>query len=167
MKRYLIVGVVCFFLGFSISKTRVVNRVEYVKGNTIIDRVPTPYKVTEVKVVEVPKLYWITDTIFESAIRYDTVKMVDDFLLKREYELTVFDNTHGTFIARPTVQYNTLADFSYSYTPMIKQITREKRFEPFIAGGTSGIGGGAFINHFGIMMQANRSGGALNVLYKF
>ena len=167
MKKYFIISIISFLIGFTVSKTTVKEKVRYVKGETVTERVPVPYPVKETRLSFVPQLFWKTDTVFESEIRYDTVKMVDEFLLRRDYELTVFDDNRGKFIARPTVQYNTLADFSYSFTPMIKQITRDRRFEPFVVGGTSGIGGGAFINHWGFMMQANKNGGAFNVIYKF
>ena len=83
----------------------------------------------------------------------------------RTYEYNVFNSpTLGKFDVKQKIGYNKLLSFDYTYTPMTKQITRnrERLITPFITGGYSTnsnilLGGGLYYKNVGIEYNMNIS----------
>lgn len=164
----LIAFAIGFFLGRVTIETKEI--VRYVKGETVYGRVAPDFLTVKHEfktgVNFLPYYFWIftvtdTDTTY---IEPDTAKIVEDFLIRREYEFTVFDNENGKFIASPTVQYNRLQSFDYSFTPIQKEITRymEKVFTPFVGMSYNtlnyiGISGGIFYHNLGLEYQYSKN----------
>jgi hypothetical protein len=165
-KNYLIclaIGlVVGFFIGRATIKTK--TEIKYVKGETIHDTipVPTPYN-TYIPIH--PVLPVKTDTIqIKDTVRYtqvvDTAAILSDYIIRRDYNINVFDNKNGKLKVFPSVQYNKLSSFSYEYTPIVETqtINKEKIFTPFVGIGynsfnqsTAGIG----IYYYNLGLEAN------------
>lgn len=172
--RYVVIAVlVAFAAGFFLGRGTVETKeiVQYVQGETVTGSVDVSgFRLDEVKetktdVSGLPRYLWITDTVWIDRVEYvhekiDTLKIVEEFMLLREYDFTVFDNENGRLNVRPSVQYNALQSFGYTFTPMQKVITRtrEKTFVPFASASYStldvmGAGGGVFIKNVGLEYQ--------------
>lgn len=155
----LLIGGACFFAGRAYAEKNMKPKIqiEYVKGDTVTDTVyvPEPYEVIK----PLDTVNFITQ-IFSAGLysevfphRVDTViqyiptkddssAVIKDYLTKRVYNETFFDNdTLGKFDFRGEVQYNRLMSYDYSFTPMQKNITVTKyvvkKYSPFIGGGVS------------------------------
>lgn len=124
-----------FFIGRATSEKE---DIKYIPGPVIHDSIPYPVPVIE----EIPgDPVYITkrDTFIKDSIIYvsqviDTAAILADWIKKRSYENTLFDNdTLGKFILYSDVQYNKLMNISYNYYPKYKQVTKTKIpiFEPF------------------------------------
>lgn len=168
MRNYIILGIVCFLIGFTISKTTVKEKVVYIKGETTSGSIATEYlKPTftyKAKHIDLPMVYWRTDTIVKDSVSYikvpDTIMIFNEFLERKEYEFNVFDDNRGTLDIRQSIQFNKLSSFDYTFTPIIKQVVRERTFEPFVLGSWNdvhglGLGGGVFIKKTGLSYKYN------------
>lgn len=155
----LIISIV-FLVGFLLGKSKIETNVEYVKGDTITDTVniPDPYKVEVTKYVTLPEKI---DTLYKDSLilRIDTVTdtafIVNDYSLRKSYELTVFDSvTIGTCKVNLQVQYNALQAFNHSFTPVTLISTQESKFTPFLQFSYSpiytGVGGGIYYKNVGL-----------------
>ena len=159
---------ILILLGISIGRWSIepIKEVEYIKGKIIHDTIknPVPYRV---EVPANPVLLTKSDTIRvpgqpEKIIQVvDTAQVLAEFIKKNSYKETLFDNdTLGKLVVEPIVQYNKLQSIPYSFTPIYKQITieRKKIFTPFISAsvntlGMIGIGGGTYINNIGFELK--------------
>lgn len=175
MSRYMKINnaiifiIIAFILGFFAGRVTLKRgeTIEYVKGEQVNGTVYTSSltvgnNLTEFKtnIQELPIIFWknITDTITNTIItEVDTAKIVEDFLIERQYDLVLFDNTDGVMKLQPVVQYNKLQKIDYQFTPITKVITTTKDplFTPFISTSYNtlnyiGVGGGGFIKDFGI-----------------
>ena len=178
---------VCLIAGIFIGLNR--RSVEYsvitrfVYGETIRDsiEVPVPY------LVEIPKFYrlpTITETVFVNDTltiveRVDTLQIIRDFVAINHYQFNVFSNdTVGVFDVNLSVQYNLLRSFDYSFTPMIREVTRtvQPTLIPFASVSTNtfqtvGIGGGVLFRNIGIEYQflhnhsLNNSGHQISLMW--
>jgi len=175
---------------FGRKKIDTVTKTEYIKQEPITENIGSDV-ITPVK-VEIPTqpLYPVKyDTIFKLMV-VDTAAIIADYIAKKYYDITAFDNKElGTLKLLPTLQYNSLSELKYEFTPIqIRQtIYREKAFVPFISASYStfgyvGIGGGVFYHNIGleylyimdmnkimdgILLGNNRSGHQLSLKYKF
>lgn len=155
-----------FFLGrLSIKKSE---KVEYVKGETVNGTVYTSSlkvsdRLTEFKadIQSLPMIFWIIDTVTNVA-EVDTAKIIEEFLVERKYDLTLFDDEKGKLDVSPTVQFNRLQKIDYSFTPIQKVITKkeERLFVPFVSASYStlnyvGAGGGFFLKDLGLEYKFN------------
>lgn len=136
--------------------------IKYVKGETIRDSIPYPVPV-EVEVPAKPILPTKPDTlrlpgekIYVSQV-VDTAQIIAEFIKRNSYRETLFDSdTLGTMIVDAQVQYNQLQKLGYTFTPVQKQITTEKRkvLTPFLSTsvnsfGYVGAGAGVYYNNLG------------------
>lgn len=110
----------------------------------------------------------------------DTAAIIEDYILKRSYVLTAFDNKeNGKLLLYPTVQYNKLTGIDYDFTPIQKQTSKYayKVWQPFVSGSYStfdylGVGGGIFYHNIGIEYQyqkdfrSNSTGHSFGLKYK-
>ena len=173
----LIALVVGFFLG-RMSKTSK-ETVKYVKLETIEGYVPSNMLNVKAEfktnLSYLPPLFWKVQSITESDTIFvpDTIRVFDDFQIKREYEFNVFDDNNGKLDINSVIQYNRMQSFRYRFTPIQKQTTiySRKRFEPFIGAGFSPLGvnatGGFYYDNIGLQYQYFPSGHGLNLLVKF
>lgn len=157
----LIVFAVGFYLGRLTIETK--EKIVYKQGKTVTGQLNyfEPIEL-EGNLEDVPKIFWKTDTIIKENTIYlkqeiDTVKILADFLIKREYDFNVFDDENGTLDIKQTIQFNQLQDFNYTFTPIHKEIIRPKErvFEPFASVSYStlnyfGVGGGCFYHNLGL-----------------
>ena len=160
---------VMFFIGFFIGRSTVTNdkKTEYVKGEMINGSVSNnqiePTKETK---PDKPILPLVSDTIYLDSIIYivqkvDSAAIIADYILKKDYQLTLFDNKeNGKLTVAPTVQYNKLTGLDYSFTPIqrVTTITKERTWQPFASASYStfnyvGIGAGAFYHDIGFEIQ--------------
>lgn len=178
---------ISFFLGRSTVKTK--ETIKFVKGETIIADYPahllTPKREIKGNLVDLPSYYFFTDTIIgiDTVVVYtkaDTVKVFDDFMTKKEYDFTMFDDENGKFDFLGTVQFNALQKAGYRFTPITKQVTvnREKRVLPFVSAGMNtfnhaSVGGGFFYKNAGVEyeylydLNYNNSGHGMKIKFKF
>lgn len=115
MKKYVVLGLVIgCFIGFFIGRVKTVEKevVRYVKGETKTDTIFIHTPVKEVLT---------TDTLY--LVERDTVKTLYDFNLHRTYKETI-NNEYGKIDFTAGVQYNKLQNFTYSQTPIIKEVVR-------------------------------------------
>lgn len=158
----ILTGIIFFFIGRSSVDVDVV----YLPGETVTDSIPYPVPY-EVEVPSKPKYIIVRDTLrdtipgspFVIIEKVDTAAILADWVLKRTYMETLFDNdTLGKFDLSFYVQYNQAANIKYRYTPMVKNIVREKTFVPYVGLGYNIIGvnkpldikAGVFIKNIGI-----------------
>ena len=144
-------------LAFIIGRASVkqTDNVIYKKGNNIIGNAPITLPVKEIAPTNpiLPYKYiFINETKTEVV---DTAKIINDYVAKRTYSLTLFDNLHGKLDIAPTVQNNQLIDLPYIFTPMEKTIYKKDKYTFFttLSYNTfdiAGIGVGAFRNNVGL-----------------
>ncbi len=173
MKKYLKIAIiaVAFGVGFFLGRKTidVKEKVTFVKGETIHDTIVIN-EPTFVEIPAKPKYIYKYDTIVVDNIQYisekvDTSAIIQDYILMRTYEYNVFNSpTLGKFDVKQKIGYNKLLSFDYTYTPMTKQITRnrERLITPFITGGYSTnsnilLGGGLYYKNVGIEYNMNIS----------
>lgn len=184
MRNYIIVallsfiigGIIFFFVGRSTIKTE--TEISYVPGETVLGSVSNdqfepvkeekpekpifPIKEIEIQYIDTGGVKTITEPKYVYQV-VDTAAIIEDYILKRSYSLTAFDNKeHGKLLLYPTVQYNKLTGMDYDFTPMQRQTNtyKEKVWQPFLSGSYStldyvGLGGGVYYHKLGIEYQYN------------
>lgn len=163
-RKWGLIGILLIALGFMAGRwtMKPIERVEYIKGETIHDTIskPVPYLV---EVPADPILPMKPDTIKvpgepeHTTQVVDTAQIIADFIKKNSYKETLFDSdTLGTMIVDARVQYNQLQKLGYTFTPVQKQITTERKkvLTPFLSTsvnsfGYVGAGGGLYYNNLG------------------
>lgn len=82
----------------------------------------------------------------------DTAAIIADYIVKRSYSQTLFNNSNGKLEVFPTVYQNKLSSLGYEFTPKVKA------WQPFV--GTSystadflGLGAGFFYHNLGVEYQ--------------
>ena len=152
----LIAIVVSFFFGRCNRQTKTV--VKYVKGDTITDTIIAPNPTT----IEVPKIVYLpTKPIYidgDTILITDTIEVIKDYSAIKTYDLKVFDDdVNGKLNITQRLQYNSILDFNYNFTPIQKQTTIYKKelFTPFVSANymtnnSFGMGGGVFIGNLGV-----------------
>lgn len=175
-------AILIFLIGLYMGRLTKVEKetIEYVKIETVKGYVSSNMLNAKAefktKVDLLPMFYWKSDTVIGSDTIFvpDTVKVFDDFMVKREYEFTAFDNENGKMDINSTVQYNKMQSFGYEFTPIQQRvaITTRKRIEPFVSAGISSygvnVGGGLFYDNIGLQYQYfNKTHHNLNLLFKF
>ena len=176
-----------FFAGrYTIEKEEII---EHVPGETTYGSLNPDFltvkKEFKGNVKFLPYIFLKSDTVKIHDIEYistipDTAKIVEDFIVKREYQFNVFDNENGKLEVSPTVQYNRLQSFDYSFAPIKTVITKidKQVFVPFLSAsynsfGIAGIGGGVFIKNTGIEYNYlyrpidNQVGHMVGIKFKF
>ena len=173
-----------FLIGFYMGKKSIVviTKVEYIKGETIRDTVNVAILVPEkVEIPSNPIFIYKTDTINKIIVQQvDTAKIIEDWVMNRKYNLTLFDNDNGKLNIDASVQYNQLKDLRYSFTPIQQVITKQKEqvLQSFVSGSYSsfnyiGLGGGVFYHNLGLEYQFQRdfkigdNGHSFGLKYKF
>ena len=148
-----LITVIAFLLGrASVKQT---HEVVYTKGKTLSGSAPITLPVKEFSPIEpiLPYKYiFINNT--QTAI-VDTAKIISNYIAEKTYSLTLFDNLHGKLDIAPTIQYNTLTEIPYTFTPIEKTIfTRQKwTFFSTLSYNTfsiAGVGAGLFYNNIGV-----------------
>jgi hypothetical protein len=190
--RKVIIGIIIliliFLLGYLLGrrtfKPKTITEIKWIPGHTVLDTIekPTPYY------VEVPSdpEYIYIEVPGQPPI-VDTTAILQDWLLKRHYELILMDNdTIGFLKLYADVQYNKLQETRYEFTPIIKTVDNEiqvkqpkQLFTPFVMVGFSSnmigsVGGGLFIKDVGLSYEyvhkfsdERFNAHALKILYKF
>ena len=167
-KYWLMLILIALVVGFLSGRATIGGEevVRHVKGETVYGSLNPDFLTVKKEfkgdIQFLPYIFWKGDTVRINEVEYisttpDTAKIVEDFLVKREYQFTVFDNENGKMDARPVVQYNRLQTFDYTFTPIKTVITKIDKpvFTPFLSAsyntfGIAGIGGGFFYNNTGI-----------------
>ena len=161
----LLVGIVAGIAGFFIGRSNEIDTTtRWIKGETIHDTVPIEKLVT--KYVIVPKLLSYvekkkdTTIITTKPINKDSAisETVKDWNLERVYKDYLFESdTLGTLEYNINVQYNRIKSFSYNYTPIYKEVTKERKrtFIPYVSASYStfnivGIGLGTYYHNLGV-----------------
>ena len=146
------------------NEVEIKTETKYIKGETVerIVEVPAPYEVIAPKE---PIYIYKTDTIDNIIVqKVDSAKIIEDWVLKRNYAQTLFDNQDGKLNIDLSVQYNQLQELKYSFTPIrqINTVYKERTWQPFVSGSYStfsqiGIGGGFFYHDLGFEYQYQRN----------
>lgn len=187
-KYWLLLILIAIIVGFFLGRDDIVKQeVEHVKGETVYGSLNPDFLTVKKEfkgdIKFLPYIFWKGDTVKINEVEYistipDTAKIVEDFLVKREYKFTVFDNENGKLDVGPVVQYNRLQSFDYSFTPIKEVITKKPIFEPFLSTsystfGIAGIGGGFFYKNTGVeynylySVPDNQTGHLVGVKVKF
>ena len=161
----LLVGIVSVIVGFFIGRSNEIETTtKWIKGETIHDTVQREKLVT--KYVIVPELLSYvekqkdTTIITTKPINKDSAisETVKDWNLERVYKDYLFkSDTLGTLEYNINVQYNRIKSFSYNYTPIHKEVTKERKriFIPYVSASYStfnivGMGLGAYYHNLGV-----------------
>lgn len=178
---FVLLAVICLLIGFIIGKQTSQEKIitKHVKGETLRDTITrfipdTVYLAGELKY----KYVYVPDTIYQDVPVVDRdatiAATVKDWNLNREYRRTLFDNENGKLSVGLAVQYNELQNLSYSFTPMHKETTIEKKrvFVPFVSASvldfnSVSIGGGVFYHDLGFRVEWGFNGLNFGLLYKF
>jgi hypothetical protein len=148
MKKYLIIGIIAalaagFYFGRRSVVVKETTTVEYQLMPTVSVSVsPEPLRFT---VPDLPQWLYFTDTVTRHQV-VDTVAILADWALKREYGARLIDDTTGTVDYSAIVQYNRLQSLYIDYQPIQRIVTTTKviqqRFTPFVlvGGNTAGFG---------------------------
>ena len=161
----LLVGIVSGIVGFFIGRSNEIETTtKWIKGETIHDTVPKKKLVT--KYVIVPRLLSYvekqkdTTIITTNPINKDSAisETVKDWNLERVYKDYLFESdTLGTLEYNINVQYNRIKSFSYNYTPIYKEVTKERKrtFIPYVSASYStfnivGMGLGTYYHNLGV-----------------
>lgn len=183
----IITAIASFFAGRATVETK--ETVRFIKGETIIAEYPShlllPKREIKGFAFDLPAYYFISDTIVERDTiiiqkKADTIKVFNDFLTKREYDFTLFDNEYGIVTFQGEVQFNKLQKARGFQTPIQKEITKHKKdvFTPFAFAGANtlsqtNIGAGIFMYQVGLSyeyiydLNKRENGHGLRVFYKF
>lgn len=172
----LIAVAVGFFAGRATVRQKEI--VRYVKGETVVHAVPVP----KPYMVEIPKVYYLPtqiDTIHNVQVA-DTARIIEDYVSIKQYSVQLFNDKYGKLDLQPTLQYNTIKDLQYSFTPNVKEVIRyrEKAITPFISASWNtfnivSAGGGLFYRNTGVeynylySISDNRTGHMVGVKVKF
>jgi hypothetical protein len=159
-------------------------KVEYIKGETVYRTIEVPKYIAS----EIPKIMYLPtkkDTLIvnhEQIItqKVDTAKIIENYVAERKYSFNVFNDKNGKLDISQTIQYNELQKFNYSFTPLQKEITKQKEriFVPFVSAsynsfGITGAGGGLFYHNIGVEYkylyetQTHLSGHEIGLKMKF
>ena len=171
-------------VGFFVGRwnTDTIESTKYVKGETIHDsiKVPEPY---EVKVTAKPVLPTRPDTVRLQGDSVYITQVVDTDRVFKEYSSEVFyklpifkNDTLGTLTVNETLQYNRVKHFDYSYDPIHKEVTVERKrvFSPFVTASVNsingiGLGGGVYIKNVGasVIYTPQNKSYEVGIHYKF
>jgi hypothetical protein len=140
-----------FFTGRRTIETKKIIKTEYIKGDTIKDTIFSPIPVQVEKPIDTMNIIkkCIEDGIYQElwpnkvvteyikVTAEDTVKIVNDWATKRNYNELLFNSdTLGTCSVNIELQYNRLKFVNYNFEPITKKITDEKikvkMFSPFV-----------------------------------
>ena len=163
-----------FFVGRSSNEGKEI--IKYVQGETITggvskeELIPAkeekgdfselPMKELEIQYIDSGSIQTITKIKYIIEV-VDTAAIISDYLVKRTYEQTLFNNDkQGKLIVYPVVYKNRLTALDYSFTPMYKEIIKQqvKVWQPFVSTSYStlnyvGLGGGIFYHDLGFEYQ--------------
>ena len=161
----LLVGIVSGIVGFFIGRSNEIEiTTKWIKGETIHDTVPIEKLVTKYVIVTELLSYVEkkkdTTIITTNPINKDSAisETVKDWNLERVYKDYLFkSDTLGTLEYNINVQYNRIKSFSYNYTPIYKEVTKERKrtFIPYASASYStfnivGVGLGTYYHNLGI-----------------
>lgn len=176
----IIIGGFLFMLGNFIGRQSIVDSESTIITvlDPIIDTVyiPGPTSTTTPKT---PNLPTKIDTVTQTQV-VDTAEIIKEYILIKDYSFTLFNNQHGRLDIESTVQYNSLTDLNYTYTPITTQTIKHistPLFTPFImlqynTLNTFSIGGGIFKKNLGGYYNYNVGingipNHSIGVIYKF
>lgn len=145
-----------FYAGRATTKTKVITKIEYIKGDTIHDTITDikPYKVIvpadTAGIIQTCVEDGIYAELFPTKVvteyievtKEDTTAIMKDWATVRAYDEVLFDSdTLGVCEVNTEVQYNRIKNMNYTFTPVIKKETdteiKVRRFTPFIGAGIS------------------------------
>lgn len=168
-----IIAVIIFFSGYFVGKSKSIVKevIRYEERGNISGGVPSnllkPTTVFKANISDLPDYYLIRDTLHQSdtVMVLDTVRLINEHLVLREYNNTLFDNKElGRLDVKSKVQFNQLIGLDYDFKPRQKVVTRtiERTFQPFVSLNyhtidVVGVGAGAFIGNLGVEFLYNRS----------
>ena len=173
-------------LGFMLGRESKSEQVIYKTQPSVTGSVTHPVAKSETT-PEHPVLPIRVDTFYKDKIKYvvqtvDTAAIIDDYIKKRSYEIVAFDKPDvGKLEVKADVQYNNLSLFDYSFTPVEKTTTNEKKrvWIPFVSASwiineSVAVGGGLFYHDIGIEYQFQfhtedifKNGHLVSLKYKF
>lgn len=185
-RKWGLIAILLIGLGFMAGRWTMqpIEKIEYIKGDTIHDTIKTPVPHL-IKMPLSPDLPKVPYLVFIPGVggtliqQVDTAQIIQDYIKRNYYREVLFDNdTIGSLIVEPIVQYNKLQSLAYSFTPVTKTITRERRkvLTPFISTsvntfGYFGFGGGTYYNNMGFELKYltdfQIKGAELGVHFKF
>lgn len=117
--------------------------VHYVTGGSLYNFVRQPEPVRVTRSIDT-SIAWRADTVYRSEpVVIDTVALLADYLLRRDYALDFSNDSVGTFKVTCSVQENRLLDVRSTVVPKLRyiertqEVTRERMIQPWLLGGTS------------------------------
>ena len=146
------IALIAFLLGrASVKQT---HKTIYTKGKEVTGNAQISLPVKEIQPINpiLPYKYiFINNTKTEIV---DTAKIISDYIAERTYSITLFDNLHGKLEISPTLQYNTLTDIPFTFTPINKTVYTQQKLSFFSTASYNtfnivGVGAGVFYNNIG------------------
>lgn len=159
-------------IGFSVGRSTISQDVEYIAGKTIRDTIEVEKLVPYQEEIPTDPKLPIKDVESEMPI-VDSAAIIRSYIAKRDYRILAFDNKeHGRLEFFPSVQYNGLIGLDYSFTPMQRQIYKQRVWQAFAAISYStlnyvGVGGGLFYHNLGFEYQYQMGYGGLGRGHSF
>lgn len=177
--KYVVIAVIIFsfLLGRYSKKTK--EHIVYQKGKEVSGNVHVelPFKTTiPVNPILPMRLYFINDTVYEAV---DSAKVVEEYSKKKTYSITLFDdNIYGKLSLKPSLQYNSLIDMPYTFTPIIQKHYLKDVWSFYGSGSyntfnIAGLGGGFFYHNLGVeykylyQIDTRQTGHEIGLKFKF
>lgn len=195
----ILIAILLFILGFFTykwtHKSEIVTKIEYIKGDSITDsiKILTPVKEYHpidtlnviLEVLKSGKFSGLFPEVKKDTIlveKEDTSRILLDWSTLRFYSDTLINNdTLGVFKLDTKIQYNRLSNLNWTYTPIQKVVTTERKLKhtyiPYFGAGiitTPSVvaQAGLFIDNWGFACQyqydwkMNSHNGGILVIYK-
>lgn len=180
LKQWILVTILAFVCGFFLGKGRTPQPEVIIKTiqEQIEGDIAIPKPSLEV-IPDKPKLPTKLDTVYQIQV-VDTAAIITDYILRRDYAFNVFNNDYGKLDITTSLQYNSMTDFKYTYTPITTheiRTTPTQLFTPFVMAQYNtlnmvSVGGGFFIKNMGGYYNYNISWNqspshSIGLIYKF
>lgn len=144
MKKYILIAfVVGVGLGFFLNKQDYNMVIKEVPGKTIKEVVYLPSPKIEYEGLDLSTIpYYVfkeivkIDTITNIA-EVDTLAILRDYTAIKSYSYTLFNNEYGKLILDQNTQYNSIVHTSYSYEPIRRIETKQKKWQLLVGAGYS------------------------------
>ena len=150
------------------------------------DRLTPVEEIAPVFSSTVPRLVFVSDTVFVDGVavrvqeRIDTAAIIRDYETRRKYSELLFDSPDlGRLNIEFGVQYNHADSLRYSFVPVRTEVTRyvKRKIDPFVmigygTLGYAGVGGGAFWGSWGATVRyemnfTGQRGVGVGLAYRF
>ena len=146
-------GIIGFFIGRATNKQ--VEKVVYRNERPIVGNIVLPIPSLETIPINPILPYKFIFIGGQETQVVDTSKIISDYISKKTYDFTLFDNEYGKLDLKPSLQYNSLLEVPYTYTPISKIVYKKDIWDFYTSSSYNtfnigGVGGGFFYHSMGL-----------------